>query len=158
MTSFHDKKLLCENLNSENRELEITFDDCELEKCLVGRVVVQDTIQQIRENAKESQIHFEDKEFLQRSAEALTDFGNVKNGTNGGVGIWRITEEALALLQVQCWTSDYYILCFFCQISKKKKIRLKTLLNPEISSNCFVLLKNKTVNIFYKISSTFYMV
>ena len=76
--------------------------DCELSPCLVGRPVVEETISRIRSSFAKNNIAYDDKEFLGRYAESVTNFGsNINtNVTEGGFGIWRLTEnEAREILQ-----------------------------------------------------------
>ena len=56
---------------------------------------MEKTIADIRDKLAKLNIAFDDKEFLGRYAESVTNFGsNINtNLTEGGFGIWRITEK-----------------------------------------------------------------
>ena len=72
--------------------------DCQVQKCIAGRVVVDDTIINLKENLISNNIYFDDSEFLRRYAESVTDYGHIVNVGNqtDGYGIWRIVESDAA--------------------------------------------------------------
>jgi len=78
--------------------------DCNLQKCISGRVVVEETISNLKKTLKSNNVDFDDKEFLKRYAQSVTEYGNTVNVGNGteGHGIWRLVEnDAKRILAVR---------------------------------------------------------
>ena len=95
--------VVCDAVNGTFESFQFEIVECDNPVCTIGRTLVEDTIRNLKKSLSSNHITFDDKEFLKRYAESVTDYGNTINDENnsGGHGIWRIIDtDAKLILQV----------------------------------------------------------
>ena len=95
--------VVCDAVNGTFESFQFEIVECDNPACTIGRVVVEDTISNLKKSLSSNNINFDDIEFLKRYAESVTEYGNTINAdeNSGGHGIWRIIDtDAKLILQV----------------------------------------------------------
>ena len=80
--------------------VQIKIESCNGVQCTAGRVLVEKTIVDLKQRLADNKVVFDDKQFLTRYAQSVTEFGETLNteNKNDGHGIWRINDNDAAII------------------------------------------------------------
>ena len=93
------KKITLDTFNRTVGSFEFDILTCHNDPCKAGLPVVKNVINEIRVNLAENGFKFDDKEFLKRYAESVTNFGtaNAANSSDAS-GIWQLEPGAISII------------------------------------------------------------